>query len=188
MHKPIDTPTEDMTWNQTRFNKRRMAQRVLAHRLVDSELMQPGFLLTHGDKGRLLIGPIFHNGDFYRRHCQQRGTVYGSITALLEGGMAGAEILTAADLLRAALEQREFLRVERESDSARLDPAMLHPWPTDEQPRSCAIWLDSAGRLQPLNPENPARYNQPPSRFRIVEILKDAPLETALRRALEAGT
>jgi len=188
MHVPLDTPTEHVTYNQTRFNKRRLAERILAHRLVDAELTQPGFVHTRGDKGWLLIGPVFHDGDLYRRHDPDRGTLYGSISAMLELGMPEVELLSEADVIRLALDENRFLRLERHSDGFQLDVAMLHPWMTPALPRSCAIYLDHDGRLAALNPELTAHYNKPHVRYRIVSDLTDGRLRTTLTQRLNHGS
>lgn len=169
-----------MTWNQARFNKRRLAVRILAHPLVDSTLRQPGFVHTRGGYGWLLIGPVFHDSDLYRRRDATRGTVYGSVSAMLETGMPEVELLTQGDLIRAALAAATFLRVERQSDLAHFDVAMLHPWMTRALPRSCGLHLDDGGGIAALNPELPAHYNQPPVRYRVVQMLTDGRLAARL--------
>jgi hypothetical protein len=188
MHVPLDTPTEHVTWNQTRLNKRRLAQRILAHRVVESELQQPGFVHTRGDKGWLLIGPVFHQGGLYRRHDAERGTVYGSVGALLEAGMEVVELLSPADVLRLALDRGDYLRIARHSDGQQRDVAMLHPWATPAQPRTCAIWLDERGGLAASCPEITAPYNKSAARWRIVAPLRGGELEARLRALLSALT
>lgn len=182
-HVPLNTPTEDMTWNHKHFNKRRLAQAILGRTLRDADMMTPGFLHTRGNAGWMLIGPVFHNGDMYRRHCERRGTVYGSVALMRGLGMLEAKLLSEKEVIQIALDVADFRRVERHSDGLLLDIAMMHPWPTLEIPRTCAVYFKD-GVLTPLLPELPASYNLPDIRYSTIAHLNGTDFEQILRDRL----
>lgn len=177
MHKLVTDPFEEIVWNQKRFPKRKFfnAMRALhAHKL---KLDTRGFLLTKGNYGHLLIGPLEHNGDIYRRSCPRRGAVHGSVALLIQFGMADAKLMSESELLEMAMARRDYKRVQRESDGLQLDVAMLFPWPDKKVPRSCGIYLTHEGVIA-INPENSERYNKPDARY------KDSALEPLLKQRM----
>lgn len=179
-------PYEDITWNQKRFPKPRFFRVLSTLRWVDGEMMTPGFLLTTGNYGSLLIGPVWHDGDRYRRRCPRRHTVYGSVRILKELGMPDARLLSEPDVVRLALERQLFLRLRRHSDGMHFDVAMLTDFPDAKggRPRGCGIYL-THDTVVPLNPEEPAHHNYPEERFSVVESIARGTLETALRERLD---
>ena len=179
-------PYEDITWNQKRFPKLRLFRALAALRWVDNELMEPGFLLTTGNYGSLLIGPVWHDGDRYRRHCPRRHTVYGSVRLFMELGMPDARLLSEHHVLRQAIERRLFLRLRRHSDGEAFDVAMLTDFPDAKagRPRGCGIQL-AGDKVVPINPEEPASHNYPEERFSIIASISNGALETSLRQRLD---
>lgn len=182
-------PYEDITWNQKRFPKPRFFRALATLRWVDSEMMEPGFLLTTGNYGSLLIGPVWHDGDRYRRRCPRRHTVYGSVRILKETGMPDARLLSESDVVRLAIERQLFLRLRRHSDGIDFDVAMLTDFPDAKagRPRGCGIHLMN-DTIVPLNPEEPAFHNRPEERFSVVAAIANGALETALRLRLDRVT
>ena len=94
MHVPVNKPFEEAVWNQKRFPKSKFFKAMQALQPEMKKLNTPGFLLTKGNYGHLLIGPVHHNGDVYRRLCSRRGSVYGSVSLLIEFGMMDAKLLS----------------------------------------------------------------------------------------------
>lgn len=173
-------PYEDMTWNQKRFPKPRLFRELATVDFDHARLEHSGFLHTRGNYGWLLIGPVRHDGDLYVRACARRTRVFGAASALRELGMPEAAILSERAVIALALEQSLYLRLENHATKRRYDVAMLHPWMKPGLPRTCGIYLDEAGTLMPLNPEEPTRYNTPQVRYSIVAGLTDGALAASL--------
>lgn len=179
MHVLVTEPYEEIVWNQKKFPKRKFFRAMEAFQPQKQKFETPGFLLTKGNYGHLLIGPVHHNGDVYRRSCPRRGDVYGSVKLLIQFGMKDAKLLTEAELIDMAFARRDYKRVERESDGLQLDVAMIFDWPTKTIPRSCGIHFAN-GSVNVFNPELPGQHNESEARY------KDSALELLLmqRRSL----
>lgn len=161
MHVQVDEPFEEIVWNQRGFPKPSFFKAMKAIQPETLTLKTRGFVLTGGDCGHVLIGPVHHNGDVYRRTCQRRGNVYGSVRLLIQFDMQDAKLLSEAELIDVALTRPNYKHVVRDSDGLQLDVAMLFDWPTKQIPRSCGIYLTPEG-VNAFNPELPSSSKNTP--------------------------
>lgn len=183
-HVLHDDPSEDMTWNQKRFPKRKLFQHLAMLDVHTAKLPKTGFLHTRGNYGWLLIGPVQHDGDRYSRPCSRRRQIFGAASALRELGMPEAHILNESEVIDLAMRQVLYLRLRNHASGKILDVAMLHPWMSPETPRSCGIYIDETGAFAALNPETPAPHNTPEVRYSILSKLADGQLAATLQQRL----
>ena len=157
-----------MIWNQRNFPKKKFFKAMDAVCIVNSKLTKPGFLLTHGDGGWLIISPVRHNGDIYRRTDTDTGqTIYGALSVLRQFNL-DCFLLSEVEVIKRALNRHDFKRIKRRSDDKMFDVAMLHDWPVvTKNPYSCAIYLEDH-TLHAINIEPKARYNKPSDQFQLV--------------------
>lgn len=174
---PALTPFEDMNWNQPGFHRRQKQFFIAMEKVLQQgtrKLDTSGFLLTRGDRGQLLIGPVYfdpkdHDG-VYRRFCKRlpsprQGEIYGSARLLKRFGLKEAKLLSEKKLIEMTLANCDYKHVVRESDGLRFDVAMLFPWPTKTKHYSCGLYLTHEG-VAVLNPELPrSRINSPHVRY-----------------------
>ena len=185
MHVQTNEQYEDIVWNQKRFPKPAFFRAMRGLNPEKRELEIPGFLLTKGNYGKLLIGPVHHDGDIYRRACRQRGSVFGSASLLKKFGMDEADLFSEQQIIEMVLIRADYKRLKRHSDGKVFDVAMLSEWPDPQtRPRACAIYL-ADGIASPLNPELSSRHNQSDVRFDIVHPLADGLLEQSLKQRLQ---
>jgi hypothetical protein len=192
---PTKPNFEHMLWNQKAFPKAKFRRDAFAEwqtGTIPQQLDERGYLHTEGDKGHLLIGPVYHDKDknWYRRVDRDPkpriGEIYGSIKLLRSGinRMKKAELVSEKELINRALAfhavtRDGFIRVHRPEDRLELHVAMLCVWPTKGY--SCGIYCIHE-EVQVLNPERCGRWTKRHAYYEKFSL--DRPQESAFKEQL----
>jgi hypothetical protein len=185
MHKPLNSPFEQMIWNRLRFPRKKFFGLMRAAQIPTS-LRQKAHLLTIGDRGAVIIPSVSHNGDFYKRTGKTRKKVYGS-AAILSRFNLECRFLDEAQLILRAIQPRpRVYRIRRVSDNILFDVVLLHVWPDlrSSQKYTCGVFFDAAQAARPLNIEPKAPYNLRANQFERVAEISDNKLVRMLRSRL----
>jgi hypothetical protein len=132
------------------------------------------------------VDSVFTDGRFYKRLKDGSTWIYGDAETL-RAFLLEIEFLSPSEISNRALQNSQFLTVQRASDAKRFEIALISPWPHPPEVLFCAAVTLENGFLAAICPEVKTGRNESKDQFQILSTTVSTSFIDTLTKLSRAG-